>query len=62
MADLGRGDFHPHDGDRHPPDPIRGRLHVLRDDHLTELVEDLLEDVLEGLEMRLAFEAWADSR
>lgn len=62
MADLGPGDLRRGDGDRRESDAVKGVLHVHRDDHITELVEDLLADVLEGLELRLAFEAWADSR
>lgn len=43
------------------PDPTRG-LHVLREESFDEFVADLLADVLEGLELRLTFEAWADER
>lgn len=66
MGDIGLG----HDGSGvvDPGDDDRGRshepwrgMHRFDDDH-EELVDCLLADVLEGLELRLAFEAWADRR
>lgn len=48
--------------DRVRPDPVRGRLHVFTDESLEEFCADLALDVVEGLELRLAFEAWADER
>lgn len=42
------------------PEHLAG-LHRVECDE-DELIDALLEDVLEGLELRLAFEAWADAR
>lgn len=55
----GSGDARPDDRNR---PAYRGRLLVLHEESLDELVGDLHADDLERLELRLAFEAWADAR
>lgn len=62
MARDGGDLSHPGDGDRRPPDAVRGVLHRTLEESEDELVADLFADVLEGLNLRLAFEAWADRR
>lgn len=49
-------------GRRSSPDPIRGLHRYPADDGIDLLVLELLLDIVEGLELRLAFEAWADAR
>lgn len=50
------------DHDRPVRPDYSGRLLVFRPESLDELVADLHADDLERLELRLAFEAWADAR
>jgi hypothetical protein len=61
MADDGSGGADAHRDDRVRPGYV-GRLLVLHHESLEELVADLHSDDLERLELRLAFEAWADAR
>ena len=61
VADLGGDDLRPGSGDRLEPVGRRGCLHLIEPE-LDDLYDSLLDDVLAGLDLRLAFESWADSR
>jgi hypothetical protein len=61
MADDRGGSTDARRDDRNRPAYV-GRLLVLHEESMDELVADLHADDLERLDLRLAFEAWADSR
>lgn len=61
MADDRSGGADACRDDRRRPSYV-GRLLVLHTESMDELVGDLHADDLERLELRLAFEAWADAR
>lgn len=62
MARDGDDQLRADGGDLHQPDAVRGVLHRTLEESEGELVADLATECIEGLELRLAFEAWADAR
>lgn len=61
MADDPCGGADDRRDDRDRPAYV-GKLLVLHEESMDELVGDLHADDLERLDLRLAFEAWADAR